>query len=80
MAPAYFALGKFASKLFDTKSHKYFVLGSLPIIYTIAMLPENFLQLMDQLTNVYYAFALLSAYIIPLIILGTGAIRKRVSK
>lgn len=80
MAPVYFAMGKFSSKLFKTKSHKYFVLGAVPIIYLIAMMPENFIELMGELTNLYYVFAVISALIIPSIILIVGLIRKKVSK
>ena len=80
MVPGYFAMGKYSSKLFKTKKHKQFILGAIPIIYIIAMMPENFLQLTGWLTNIYYVFAVISGGIIPIIILITGLIRKRLSK
>lgn len=80
MAPGYFAMGKYASKLFKTKSHKYFVLGAVPIIYFIAMMPENFIELMEDLSNFFNALATITAIIIPLIILIVGLIRKKVEK
>ena len=80
MVPAYFAFGKFSSKLFKTKSHKYFIIGAVPIIYYIAMMPENFIQLTGFLTNVHYFFAVFTALLMPLIILKVGLIRKRLGK
>lgn len=80
MAPGYFAMGKYASKLFKTKSHKYFVLGAVPIIYFIAIMPENFIELMEGLTKFYNILAAITAIIIPLIILIVGLIRKKVEK
>lgn len=80
MVPAYFAVGKFSSRLFGTKSHKYFILGAVPIIYYIAMMPENFIQLSGFLTNLHYFFAVFAALIIPSIILMVGLIRKRLGK
>lgn len=80
MVPAYFAVGKFSSKLFNTKKHKQFILGAVPIIYLIAMWPENFLPIMNELSNIYFAFALICALIIPLVILIIGLIKKKVVK
>ena len=80
MVPAYFSMAKFSSKFFGTKKHKQFVLGAVPIIYFIAMMPDNFLQLTGYLTNIYYYLAVIAGGIIPLIILVTGLIRKRLSK
>lgn len=80
MVPGYFAMAKFSSKLFKTKKHKQFVLGAVPIVYLIAMIPDNFLQITGNLTYVYYVFAVISGGVIPLIILITGLIRKRLSK
>lgn len=80
MVPGYFALGKFSSKLFQTKKHKQFILGAIPVIYFIAMWPENFLEIIGMLTNLYFVFAFISAIIIPIIILMVGLIRKRMTK
>lgn len=80
IVPAYFAVGKYSSKLFTTKKHSYFILGVVPIIYFIAMMPENFIHLMEDLTYVFYIFGVLSALVIPLIILIVGLIRRKVLK
>lgn len=80
MAPGYYAMAKYTSKLFKTKKHKQFVLGAVPIIYLIAMMPENFLQIQQNLTQVYYVFAVVAGGVIPIVILVTALIRKRVSK
>ena len=80
MVPGYYAMGKYASKLFKTKKHKQFILGAVPIVYIIAMMPDNFLQLTEGLTYIYYFFAVTAGGIIPVIILLTGLIRKRLSK
>jgi spore germination protein len=80
VAPLYFGAGKVLSKLFKTKSHKYFIWALIPVIYFIAMLPENFIQLLYDLRHVHDILAVISIVLLPLLILIVGSIRKKVER
>lgn len=80
MVPTYFAAAKILSKAFNTKKHMYFVLGLIPIIFIISLLPENFIQLFEILEKYQNIFAFISLLVIPVSVLISASIRKKVSK
>ena len=80
MATSYFASGKVLSKLFNTKSHKYFILGLIPIIYYVSLIPENTLEVTTYTERYYDILAYISVLALPLLMLIVGYIRKRLEK
>lgn len=80
MATSYFASGKVLSKLFNTKSHKYFILGLIPIIFYISLIPKNSIEVMTYTKKYYDVLAYISILALPILMLIAGYIRKRVEK
>ncbi|WFA08516.1 endospore germination permease [Tissierella sp. Yu-01] len=80
MAPFYYGSGKILSKIFRTKKHKYFIWGLIPVIYYIGILPKNFIELIEDMGRYFNILAVISAIIIPIIILISASIRKKVLK
>ncbi len=80
MVPNYFAAAKVLSKTFKTKHHKSFVLGLIPVILVISMLPENFIVLQNTVQKYQHILAVFTLLLIPMCILISGYIRKKVSK
>lgn len=80
MVSTYFAAAKILSKTFNRKKHKYFVLGLVPVILAISLLPENYIELFNILGRYQNIFAFVSLLVIPVSILISGYIRKKVSK
>lgn len=78
MAPAYFAAGKVLSKLFKTKSHKYFIWALVPVIYWVSLLPQNAVQVSSTMGRYFNILAIISIVIVPLLIFFTGYIRRKV--
>lgn len=80
VAPAYFGAGKILSKIFKTKSHKYFIWILIPVIYFTAMAPDNFIQLLEDMGRVRNILAIVTVVLLPLLILIVGSIRKKVER
>lgn len=80
MAPAYFGAGKILSNIFKTKSHKYFILGLVPIIYYVSLIPKNFIELIEDMTRYFNMLSLVIVIVLPSIMLIVGYIRKKVIK
>lgn len=80
MGPVYFASGKILSKIFKTKSHKYFIWGLVPIIYFIALFPENHLQLNDKMGGYLNILGAISTVVIPFILLLIGTIKRSIQE
>lgn len=78
IAPPFYGAGKILSEIFKTKSHKYFIWGLIPVIYFIAMVPDNFVQLNGKLNKYTNILGFISAFIIPTIMLIVAYIRKKV--
>lgn len=78
MAPVYFGAGKVLSKIFNTKSHKYFIWALVPVIYKVALMPQNIIEIQTNLASTLDILAFLSIVIIPVLILSVGYIRKKV--
>ncbi len=78
MVPNYFAGAKILSKAFKTKNHKYFVLGLVPVIFIGSILPENFIVLLNTVQRYHYILGFFSLLVIPLSILISGYLRKKV--
>lgn len=77
-APAYFGAGKVITKIFGIKTHKYIVLILIPIIYKLALYPENLVQLTKTYIKYFNLLGFISGVIIPVILLVVGLIRKKV--
>lgn len=80
MAPLYFGAGKILSKMFKTKSHKYFIWGLIPVIYYVSLIPKNYIELVTEMSKYLNIAALLAVFVLPLLMLIVGYIRKKVGK
>ena len=80
MAPVYFGAGKIFSKVFKSKSHKYFIWALIPVIYQVALMPDNFVEIQTTFASILDILAFISIVIIPVLILSVGYIRKKVKK
>src|SRR5699024_7185212 len=77
MAPTYFAMGKVLSKTFKTKDHKYFIWGLIPVIYFLALIPENVAELFIIQERYLNILGFISIVITPVLVFIVGTIRKR---
>ncbi len=75
--PAYYSVGKILSKMFKTKKHKYFILALVPIIFMVAILPKNFVELLTTMQMYFNIVSSITVIILPLILLITIYIRKK---
>lgn len=80
MAPVYFGAGKILSKMFKTKSHKYFIWGFAPIIYFTALFPENHIQLNEKMGGYLNVLGAISTVVIPFVLLLIGTIKRSIQK
>ena len=80
VAPAYFGAGKVLSKIFKTKSHRYFIWVLVPIIYKVSLMPEGFVELNEILGTYLEILGFISILVIPLIIFIVGSVRRRIGK
>ncbi|MDD4727100.1 MAG: endospore germination permease [Tissierellia bacterium] len=78
VAPIYYASGKIAANIFGVKKHKYFILMLIPVIYIIAMIPDNFIELLQDVSRYHNILAFIAIVVIPTIILIAALIRKKV--
>lgn len=77
-APVYFGAGKVLSKIFNTKKHKYFIWGLIPVIYYLSTRPENLVQLTKYMGSLFNILWLISAIGIPALILVVDTYKKKV--
>lgn len=68
MAPGYFSLGKILANLFKTKSHELFILPLIPIIYTIALVPQDYIQLKVKMGNIANILSIIAIFFFPTLI------------
>jgi spore germination protein len=80
MAPLYYGAGKILSKVFRARTHKKFIWALIPVIYYISMIPENFIELLEDMDRYFNIFATISVIVIPIIILIVASVRKKVLK
>lgn len=80
MGPAYFAAGKILSKIFNTKGHKHFIWALAPIIYWIALKPDNIAALDNTLSKVTKVLGFISVIVVPLLIYIVGIAKRRMAK
>lgn len=78
MVPALWGVGNILARMTGTRKHYYFTLGIIPIVYYIALMSENFLELMELTDKYFNPMAIISGVIIPFILLITGMIKRRV--
>lgn len=78
MVPALWGAGNILARMAGTRKHYYFTLGIIPIIYYIALMSENFLELMVLTDKYFNPMAIISGVILPFILLITGIIKRRV--
>ncbi len=68
LAPTYFSSGKILANLFKTKRHELFILPLIPIVYTVALLPQNSIEIQKNMANALNILASISIFIFPIII------------
>lgn len=78
--PILFFAGRILSKIFNTKSHDLFIFLLIPIVYVIAMLPENVIVVYNQFEEILNYLTLVSIVIIPIVFVIGAWIKKRRSK
>ena len=77
MAPLFYSSSKILSKIFKTKSHTIFVLVLIPIIYIVAFIPRNIVQINSLMPLIVNYLSFLVVLVIPVILLVVGRIRGR---
>ena len=68
IAPGYFSLAKVLANLFKTKSHELFILPLIPIIYTIALIPQDYIQLNQAMGNIANILSIIAIFFFPTLI------------
>jgi len=76
MVALYFILTYSLSKLFGTKEQKQFALPMVPIIYYIALMPENVAQIGKMSDTLFQYFGIFIIFVIPFLLLLIAWIRK----
>lgn len=77
MIALYFALTYSLSKIFGTKEHKQYAVPMVPIIYFIALIPENIAQLEKMTKYVFQYFGSILIFVVPILLLIIAWIRKK---
>ncbi|MBF8982478.1 endospore germination permease [Lutibacter sp. B2] len=72
----YFSASLTISWVLKVKEQKYFVLPLIPIIYYLALLPDNLAQAMDYVDRFVNYFGIFYMIVLPIVLLGISAIRK----
>lgn len=80
LGPEIFYASRILARVFDTKSHDFFVLLIIPIIYIIAMLPTNVIQVYEIMGNITSYFSLVAGVFIPVFVFIGAWVKKRRSK
>lgn len=80
MAPIYFGAGKILSKMFKTKSHKYFIWVLIPIIYFTSLFPENHIQINERMGGYLNILGAITIVILPFLILLIGSIKRSIQR
>ena len=80
LGPFLYSSGFILSNLFKAKTHEFFILYLLPIIYIIGLLPENIVETNETLSVMINYFSVASVIVIPTIIFILGYIKKRRQK
>ena len=80
MGPIFHSGGVILSNIFKTDIHEIFILPLIPIIYIIALLPENLVEVNEVLGRILDYFALAAIIVIPTIIFILAIIKKRREK
>jgi spore germination protein len=78
--PILFFAGRILSKIFNTKSHDLFIFLLIPIVYVIAILPENVIVVYNQFGEILNYLTLVSIVIMPIVFVVGAWIKKRRSK
>lgn len=68
LAPTYYSSGKILANLFKTKSHELFILPLIPIVYTLALIPQNSIEIQKNMAKSLNILASIAIFIIPIII------------
>lgn len=75
--PSYFSSGKILANLFKTKSHELFILPLIPIVYTVSLIPQNSIELEKIMANIFGAIAIVTVFIVPIIIFVISHFKSR---
>jgi len=78
--PILFFAGRTLSMIFNTKSHDLFIFLLIPIVYVIAILPENVIVVYNQFGEILNYLTLVSIVIMPIVFVIGAWIKKRRSK
>lgn len=80
VGPSYYGSGKILSEVFSTKSHKNFIWLLAPVIYFIATMPENMIQMERVIGRIRNILGIISIIVVPALIYIVGILRRRLSK
>lgn len=80
MSPIYFVAGKTLSKIVKSQDHKYFICGLIPIIYFLALIPQNVAKSFITFGKYLNILGIISTIIFPIIIFVVGRVKKKVAK
>lgn len=76
-ASGFYSIGKIFSNVFNTKEHRYFLMGLVPVIYFLSLYPENYLELQGKILLIYNILGLISTVGVPIIIFTITVIKRR---
>lgn len=77
MVSLYFALTYSLSKIFDATEQKQFALPMVPVIYYIALIPDNIVQVNKYGTYIAQYLGRILIFIVPIILLIIAKLRKK---
>lgn len=77
IGPLLYSGGKALANIFKTKSHDLFILPLIPIVYIVALLPQNIVQVYEDLGNIFGYITIASIMAMPTVIFIAALIKKR---
>ncbi|NLJ78067.1 MAG: endospore germination permease [Tissierellia bacterium] len=77
MGPSLYAAGLILSNILNTRYHNIFIPFFLPIIYIVALLPSNLVQVYEKMGAILNYITAVAIFLIPIIIFASAYIKKR---
>ncbi|MCT4607122.1 MAG: spore germination protein [Marinisporobacter sp.] len=76
LATLYFGASLVLSRILKSKEHNYFVLPILPMIYYLALIPDNIAQVSDYMNMYSNCFGIFYIILLPLLLLSISIFKK----
>ncbi|WP_425446253.1 GerAB/ArcD/ProY family transporter [Dethiothermospora halolimnae] len=76
LTPLIYGLALTASKLFRVKEYNFFVLPIIPIIFILALVPDNLASIYDYITKISYYLGSFIIIVAPIIVFAVSLFKK----